>query len=158
MNQNWPLKNSNCCIFKITHWKQLIFEYVKLEVYRVSWPKGEWAGPTHMGHTPTLKMVLLQYKIGQPVWLLSTTVIKPILSRNFWQKSVRVNLRNFHTVQCTVWKLWEFTLTHFWQTFCESNGFTLWKSTKKTITLKNFSWNERFSKNVDLTEKMLIFP
>ena len=35
-----------------------------LEVYRVGWPREEWAGPTHMGHTPTLQMGILQYKIG----------------------------------------------------------------------------------------------
>ena len=42
----------------------LIFEYVKLEVYKVGWPRVEWAGTTHMGHTPTLQMGILQYKIG----------------------------------------------------------------------------------------------
>ena len=42
----------------------LIFEYVKLEVYKVGWPRVEWAGPTHMGHTPTLQMGILQYKMG----------------------------------------------------------------------------------------------
>ena len=42
----------------------LIFEYDSLEVYRVDWPRGEGAGPTHMGHTPTLKIGILQYKIG----------------------------------------------------------------------------------------------
>ena len=42
----------------------LIFEYVKLEVYKVGWPRVEWAGPKHMGHTPTLQMGILQYEIG----------------------------------------------------------------------------------------------
>ena len=42
----------------------LIFEYVKLEVYWVGWPRVELAGPTHMGHTTTLQMGILQYKIG----------------------------------------------------------------------------------------------
>ena len=58
------LENVTACHFKITHQKMLIFEYVKLEVYRIDWPRVEWAGPTHMGHTPTLQMGLLQYKIG----------------------------------------------------------------------------------------------
>ena len=42
----------------------LIFEYDKLEVYKVGGPRVEWAGPTYMGHTPTLKMGILQYKLG----------------------------------------------------------------------------------------------
>ena len=33
---------------------------------------------------------------------LVTYLVKPLLSRNFWQKCVRENSRNFHTV--TVWK------------------------------------------------------
>ena len=74
IKQNWPLQNSNCCISKSTHWKELIFGCLKLEVYRVDWPRVEWVGPTHMGHTPTLKIGILQCKTGQPVWLLSTTV------------------------------------------------------------------------------------
>ena len=28
------------------------------------------------------------------------------------------------SVNLTVWKLREITLTHFWKKFCESNGFT----------------------------------
>ena len=52
----------------------LIFEYVKLEVYRIGWPIEEWAGPTHIGHTPTLQMGLLQYKIGGGFRLYSKTV------------------------------------------------------------------------------------
>ena len=68
------------CHFKTTGQKSLIFEYVNLEVYRVDWSRVEWAGPAHLGHTPTLQMGLLQYKIVQPVWLLSHTVIEYILS------------------------------------------------------------------------------
>ena len=52
----------------------LIFGYVTFEVYIIDWPNGQWVRPTQMGHTPTLKMGILQYKIGQPVWLLSITV------------------------------------------------------------------------------------
>ena len=117
MNQNWPLKNSNCCIFKSTHWKQLIFEYVKLEVYRVSWPRGEWAGPTHMGHTPTLKMVLLQYTIGQPVWLLSITVGK--LS---WENVQDENGQFFSNFpfHCEVAGLAQRLLFYFYQSLCLS--------------------------------------
>ena len=58
------LENVTAHHLKTTHQKMLIFEYVNLEVYRVGWPKVEWAGPTHMGHTPTLQMGILQYKIG----------------------------------------------------------------------------------------------
>ena len=29
-----------------------------------------------------------------------------------------------HNVENTVWKLWKFTLTYFWQKIRESNGFT----------------------------------
>ena len=48
-----------------------------------------------------------------------------VKSRNFCQKCVRENFRNFHTVyHSTVWKLRTFTLTLFWQKFRESNGFT----------------------------------
>ena len=36
-------------------------------------------------------------------------LVNALLSRNFCQKSVRVNLRNFHTV--TLWKNEKFTLT-----------------------------------------------
>ena len=45
-----------------------------LEVYRIGWPRVKWVGPAYMGHNPTLKKGPLQYKIGQPVWLLSITV------------------------------------------------------------------------------------
>ena len=31
-----------------------------------------------------------------------------------------------HCAMCTVWKLQKFSLTHFWQKFRESNGFTKW--------------------------------
>ena len=45
-------------------------------------------GPTHMGHTPTLKIGILQYKTGQPFWILSTTVLcKDIVTNinHLWQ-------------------------------------------------------------------------
>ena len=34
------------------------------KVYKVGWSRVEWAGPMHMGHTPTLQMGILQYEIG----------------------------------------------------------------------------------------------
>ena len=42
------------------------------------------------------------------------SLVKTLLSRNFCQRSVTVNFRNFHTV----------AVTHFWQKIRESNGFT----------------------------------
>ena len=59
--------------FKTTGQKWFIFEYVNLEVYGVDWPRVEWAGPTHLGHTPTLQMGLLQYEIGVGFRLFSNT-------------------------------------------------------------------------------------
>ena len=38
-------------------------------------------------------------------------LVKLLLSRNFCPKSVRLKFHNFHTVQCTLWKLQKFTLT-----------------------------------------------
>ena len=50
------------------------------------------------------------------------SLVKTLVSRNFCQKSVRVNFCNYHTVQSQlVWKLWNFTLTLFWKKFRESN-------------------------------------
>ena len=39
-------------------------------------------------------------------------LVKPLLSRNFCQKYVRENFRNFHTV---IWKHEKFSITLFWQ-------------------------------------------
>ena len=36
------------------------------------------------------------------------SLINALLSRIFWQKCVRVNFRNLHTV-ITHWKVWDFT-------------------------------------------------
>ena len=46
--------------------------------------------------------------------------------------------------QKTVWKLWKFTLTFFWQKFCENNCFT------KDIT-KELIWRKKISVKVILT-------
>ena len=43
-------------------------------MYRVGWPRVEWAEPTHMGHTPTLQVCILQYKKGVTFWLMTPTV------------------------------------------------------------------------------------
>ena len=45
---------------------------------------------------------------------------------------------------CAVWKLRKFTLTHFWQNFRESNGFTN-EITKKLIWQIIFSVRVNFS-------------
>ena len=48
---------------------------VSRSVYRVGWSRVEWGvAYTHMGHTVSPKMGVLQYKIGQTVSPLSTTV------------------------------------------------------------------------------------
>ena len=75
---------------------------------------------------------------------LVISLVKPLLSRNFCQKCVRVNFRNFHTV----WKLRKFTLTLFWQKFRESNGFTN-KITKYLVDLTKYFFSE---------SKFFIFP
>ena len=54
---------------------------------------------------------LTEKKIRQINYLV-ISLVKPLLSRNFCQKCVRENFRNFHI------------LTQFWQKFRESNGFT----------------------------------
>ena len=54
------------------------------------------------------------------MYLVISLLAKLLLSRNFYQNRVRVNF----CPQCTVWKLREFTLTHFWKKFRESNSFT----------------------------------
>ena len=86
-------------------------------------------------------------------------LVNALLSRNFCQKSVRVNFRNFHIVLCkhncnvtTVWKLENFPPTilsqnsHFHEIFAKKlrQNFrvedTVWKLQKFTLTLfgKNF--------------------
>jgi len=55
---------------------------------------------------------------------LVISLVKPLLSRNFCQKCVRVNFRNFHTVcvsQCGNYRKLTYILSHF---FLEINEFT----------------------------------
>ena len=63
----------------------------------------------------------LTEKIFRQINSLVICLVKRLLSRNFCRKSVRLKFHNFHNV---VWKLREFSLTHFWQKFRESDGFT----------------------------------
>ena len=56
ISQNRLLKNIKVCHFKTTGRKLLIFGQFTLEVYQANSPKEQWAGNTHMGYTPTLKM------------------------------------------------------------------------------------------------------
>ena len=44
-----------------------------------------------------------------------------LFSRNFCEKIVTVK---FCFYKCTVWKLLQFSLIHFWQKIRGSNGFT----------------------------------
>ena len=59
---------------------------------------------------------LLSLKIFSSNQLISDSLVKSLLSRDFCQKCVWVNFRNFHSVK--------FTPTIFWQKLRESNGFT----------------------------------
>ena len=64
---------------------------------------------THCGKT---RNSLSQNIFFRQINSLVTYLVKPLLSRNFFQKWVRENSRNFHTV---VWKLINFTVTVFTQ-------------------------------------------
>ena len=90
---------------------------------------------------------------------VAAKLVKTLVSRNFCQKSVRENFRNFHSVynqhffrilaidikfQYTLWKLRKFSLTRLWQKFRESNGFTK-EVTKELISRNIFQW-ERISR------------
>ena len=63
---------------------------------------------------------------------LLISLVRPSLSRNFCQQSVRVNFR-----RVTMWKLRKFTFTLFWQKCRENNAFTKW-ITKELIWRKIF--------------------
>ena len=58
---------------------------------------------------------------GHTMWKLQKIILQFLYQdftfTKFSPKRVGVNLRNFHTVMV-------FSLTHFWQKFRESNGFT----------------------------------
>ena len=75
-------------------------------------------------------------------------LVNALLSRNFCQKRVKVNFRNFHTV---VWKLQRFC-TNFSQIFREIKLHTMWED-KNVDTL----WDTRNgSKNNIMKKKMLL--
>ena len=59
--------------------------------------------------------------LNEKIFCQIKSLVKMLLSRNFCQKYVRENFRNFHTVSV---KLRNFSLTHFWQKFREFNVFT----------------------------------
>ena len=62
------------------------------------------------------KFSLTEKKFRQ-ITNLVISLVKPMLSRNFGEKSVRENFFNFHTV-CVL-------VSYFWQRFRESNVFTI---------------------------------
>ena len=67
----------------------------------------------------------------------------------FFVKSCKTQLsflRCFHVMWgfCTVWKLREFTLTHFWQKFRKSNGLITYNKVKSWFD-EIFYWWENFS-------------
>ena len=112
---------------------------------------------------------------------LVTYLVKSLLSRNFCQKCVRENSRNFHTV---LWKLRNFTVTIFSQKFRQLNfllkkifyEINVWKKAVFTFSGKfdfteflhgreiiekiicadsrNISWNQ--CAKVDFTESLLL--
>ena len=73
----------------------------------------------------------------------SFNLVKPLLSRNFCQKCVRENFRNFHTVHSEVWKKRKFTLA--WQKFRESNVLSK-EVTKEFISRNIFLVREKLEK------------
>ena len=54
----------------------------------------------HIVHSVEKPEILSHQKIFRQINSLVTYFVKPLLSRNFCQKCVRENFRNFHTVQC----------------------------------------------------------
>ena len=69
----------------------------------------------------------LTVKISRQIIYLVILLVKTLLSRNFCQKSVRVNFRNFHTVRSQhseeITEIYSHHLI-FWQKFREFNAFT----------------------------------
>ena len=85
-----------------------------------------WATDFDESHSVEITEILfLTKKIFRQINSLVTSyVVKPLLSQTVCQKCVRDNSCNFQTVWSTVWKLRKFTLTLFWQKFHESDIFT----------------------------------
>ena len=67
-----------------------------------------------------------------------------LVSRNFYQESVRANFRNNH--HNTVWKLWNFSLTVFWKNFV------------KVIVLLTKLLNSWFDESFFSGSEFFIFP
>ena len=65
-----------------------------------------------------------------------------LIWRNFYEKSVAVKFRNFHSAQCG--NSGKFTLTHFWQIFRKSIVFTK-EVSKELISRISFPVRENFS-------------
>ena len=86
-----------------------------------------------------LQKFILTKKFRQINFLVISLVIM-LFSRNFWQKWVRVNFRNFHT---TLWKLRNFTATVFSQKFRQINVL-LKKLFYKLIWRKKIAWRSEF--------------
>ena len=85
-----------------------------------------------------LQKFILTKKFRQINFLVISLVIM-LFSRNFWQKWVRVNFRNFHT---TLWKLRNFTATDFPQNFHQIKVLLRnWFDGKKFA----WQWISRFS-------------
>ena len=55
-------------------------------------------------HTVEISEIYSHWKILRQITYLVMSLVKLLLSRNFCQKCVRVNSRDFHTVQCALQK------------------------------------------------------
>ena len=84
-----------------------------------------------------LRKFTLTEKIFRQITYLVISLVKLLLSRNFCQKSVRENFCNFHTVQCTLWKLRKFTLTPLTEKIFRQITYLV-ISLVKLLLLRNF--------------------
>ena len=65
------------------------------------------------------KFTLILKRFRQIIYLV-ISLVKPLFSRNFFQKSMRVNFRNFHTVLCfvnTIENSWKYSLLYLFFSF-----------------------------------------
>ena len=84
----------------------------------------------------------LTEKIFRQINSLVTCLVKPLHSRNFWQKCVRENLRNFHTVSLYFTGLYDASELH---------------SKLQNLIWRFFSWNKVQTNYSVSTLEMTIF-
>ena len=107
----WRLKSLQNCkkgIFRTPAFPKLISS--KIWVIDKSWH----FHTVSVEHSVEKWEIHSHWKNFRQINYLVTLLVKPFLSRNFCQKTVRVNFRNFHTVYVeeTVWKFQDFSVTH----------------------------------------------